>query len=165
MAIASTNKNIPGNLTADDIVNGGLWKASEKYTNNEHCELVMKIGHSGLLLKELDKNQNKNVFQYAIQLTGEPLALMYWILVSAMNNGQKSNFINIMDHRNANGVGFVVAVKYMSDHDSKDKNDTFLCRALRSVGVKFKPARFYNHRAPRYFQDIDNSTEEQHAAV
>ena len=165
MAFASTNKNIAGNLTADDIVNGGLWKASENYTNNEHCELVMKIGHSGLMFKELDKNQIKNVFQYVIQLTGEPLALMYWILVSAMNNGQMSNFINIMNHRNANGVGIVVALKYMSVYDSKDKNDTFICRALRFVGVKFKPARFYNHRASQYFQDIDDSVECQQAAV
>ena len=163
MAIASTNKNIPGNLTADDIVNGGLWKASEKYTNNEHCELVMKIGHSGLLLKELDKNQIKNVFQYAIQLTAEPLALMYWILASAMNNGQMSNFINMMDQRNENGVGFGIALKYMTVYDNA--NDTFLRRAQRYVGVKFKPARYHNHPASQYFHDIDDSTEEQHAPV
>lgn len=165
MAIVSTNKNIAVNMTADDIVNGGLWKASENYTNKEHCELVMKIGHSGLLFKELDKNQIKNVFQYAIQLTGEPLALMHWILASAMNNGQMSNFINIMNHRNENGVSFVVALKYLYAYDSKDKNDTFLRRAQRFVGVKFKPARYHNHPASQYFQDIDDSTEEQHAAV
>jgi hypothetical protein len=165
MAIASTNKNIAVNMTADDIVNRGLWKAAEKYTNNEHCELVMKIGHSGLLFKELDKNQIKNVFQYAIQLTGEPFALMYWILASALNNGQKSNFFNMMDLRDENGIGIIVALKYLSVYDSKDKNDTFLRRAQRSVGVKFKPARFYNHLASQYFQDIDNSAECQQAAV
>lgn len=165
MAIASTNKNIPGNLTADDIVNGGLWKASENYTYKEHCELVMKIGHSGFLSKELDKHQINNVFQYTIQLTGEPFALMYWILASALANGQRSNFINIMAHRNQNGVDILIALKYLVVYDSKDKNDTFLCRALRSVGVKFKPARYHNHRASQYFHDIDDSTEEQHAPV
>jgi hypothetical protein len=158
MTIASTNKNIAANMTADDIVNRGFWQASKKYTNKEHSELVMKIGHSGLLFKKLDENQIKNVFQYAIQLTGEPLALMYWILVSVLKNGEQSNFFDIFNLRNQDGVGLTIALYYLSAYD--DKNDSFLHRAQRSVGVKC-----HNQSASQYFQDIDNNAESQQAAV
>lgn len=134
---AATNNtvNVAPTITANDIINGGKWESAKDFSDEEHYNLIMDMGHSGLLFKDMNDEQAENVAHYAISLRFGPLALLWWVLTSGKTT---KNVISVAKVRDKNGMGIQNALAYLMKNDSSDKNNTFLRCAQRAVGVEFK---------------------------
>jgi MoxR-like ATPase len=80
-----------GLLTAEDIVDAGLWKLTEDWDINKHLAMTKKISNSGILRNKLSETKLRNVANYFIILPSEAAA-SFWVLFCGK---EKDNFHNV----------------------------------------------------------------------
>jgi len=79
-------------LTAENIVNDGMWERTVEWGVNDHLAMTTKIGNSGILNYALTSQQLANVANYFVSLPSE-VAAQFWILFcgKAEDNFQNPN--------------------------------------------------------------------------
>ena len=82
-AIAFTDfaKNYERQVTVEDLLEGNLEK-TEKFSLNDHCALIEKLGASGKLDTFLTDSELANVGRYFVALPGEA-AMKLWNTVAS----------------------------------------------------------------------------------
>jgi hypothetical protein len=68
-------------VTVEDLLAGKIEK-TEKFTLNEHCALIEKVGASGLIEAGLEEDQLTALGKYFITIPGEA-AMKLWNTVAA----------------------------------------------------------------------------------
>ena len=82
--------NYEDHLTAEDIVNNGRWEETKEWGVNEHLAMTSKLGNSGLLETELNRQQLVNVANYFVTLPSE-VAAQFWVMFCGK---EEDNFQN-----------------------------------------------------------------------
>lgn len=79
-------------LTAENIVDDGMWERTAKWGVNDHLSMTTKIGNSGILGSKLTEKQLTNVANYFVTLPSE-VAAQFWVLFCgrAEDNFQNPN--------------------------------------------------------------------------
>ena len=86
--------NYEDHLAAEDIVNNGRWEETKEWGVNEHLAMTSKLGNSGLLETELNRQQLVNVANYFVTLPSE-VAAQFWVIFcgKAEDNFQNPNMV------------------------------------------------------------------------
>lgn len=134
----NNNVNVGTTITADDIINGGKWKETERFNAGKHIQIIMSIGASGMLENELNEQQIINLASFFCVTRFEQSALLWWVMCDKRNSMK-----NIIAFHQCSIPDSVFRpsnhLHYMMRNDSKDKDNTYHARALRSINPTFEP--------------------------
>lgn len=136
-AVMNNTVNVALTITADDIINGGKWKETERFSAEKHIHIIMDIGNSGMLKNELNEQQINNLARFFCATRFEQSALLWWVMCDKRNSMK-----NVIAFHQCEMPDTMfrpsVHLYYMMHNDSKDKNDRYHDRALRSINPVFK---------------------------
>lgn len=137
-AAMNNTVNVASTITANDIINGGKWKETERFTAEKHIQIIMDIGNSGMLKNELDQQQIMNLGRFFCVTRFDQSALLWWIMCDP-----KNCLKNVIAFHQCTLPGTVfrpsIHIHYMMQNDSKEVNNDYRSRALRSINPVFKP--------------------------
>ena len=136
-AVMNNTVNVALTITADDIINGGKWKETERFSAEKHVHIIVDIGNSGMLKNQLNEEQINNLARFFCVTRFEQSALLWWVMCDSSNNIK--NVIAFHQCRIPDTVFRPsIHLHYMVQNDSKDKNERYHDRAIRSINPVFK---------------------------
>lgn len=135
--------NVALTITADDIINGGKWKQTERFTAEKHIQIIMDIGNSGMLKNELNEQQINNLARFFCITRFEQSALLWWVMCDKRNS--MKNVVAFHQCQMSDTVFRPsIHLHYMMQNDSKDVNNDYRSRAIRSINPVFKSSTEHN---------------------
>lgn len=124
--------NVAATLTADDIVNKGLWKHFYNLSDDQHYKLIMDMGFTGIVMEKLNKDQVVNLVKYGTELRNGPLSLLWWMITS----GPVENAIAFHTSRPDGSLTIPAALHFLLKNNPEMSNPSFINGILASFGYK-----------------------------
>jgi len=132
-ATATNNTvNVAETLTADDIVNKGLWKHFYKLSDEQHYKLIMDMGFTGIVMNKLNKDQIVNLVKYGTELKSGPLAFLWWMITS----GPVENTVAFHTCRPDGSLSIPSALHSMLKNNPEMATRSFTDEVLARFGYK-----------------------------
>lgn len=128
----NNNVNVAETLTADDIVNKGLWKHFYKLSDEQHYKLIMDMGFTGILMNKMNNDQIVNLVKYGTELKSGPLAFLWWMITS----GPVENTIAFHTCRPDGSLSIPSALHFMLKNNPEMATRSFTDEVLVRFGYK-----------------------------